>query len=65
MGDQSWQDNLIKSANCSPKPCLANAITTPLKATNWLSVLAQHIFSPRRGRELPSEHRGSHSDETE
>jgi len=45
MGDQSWQDTLIKSANCSPMPCLANAITTPLKATNWLSVLARR----RRG----------------
>jgi hypothetical protein len=59
MGDQSWQDTLIKSANCSPMPCLANAITTPLKATNWLSVLA------RRRRELPNERRGSHSEEAE
>ena len=61
MGDQSWQDNLIKSPNCSPKSCLANTIPTPLKAMNWLSVPAQH----RRGRELRSEHRGSHSDEIE
>jgi hypothetical protein len=58
MGDQSWQDNL---PNRSPKPCLANAIPTPLKATNWLSVPAQH----RGGRELRSERRGSHSEEAE
>ena len=51
MRDQSWQDNLIKSASGSPKPCLANVITAPFKTTDRLSVR--------------SERRGSHSEETE
>ena len=44
-GAESWRNNLLTSANGTPKPLLANAITALRDSLTWQGVLSYDVFA--------------------